>query len=54
MDIEFWSKKLKGRDHLEDLHIDDRIISEWLLGKYSGKEWNGFIWFRMRTSGTFS
>jgi hypothetical protein len=30
------SGKLKGRDHSEDLGVDGRIISEWLLGKWSG------------------
>jgi hypothetical protein len=24
---------LKGRDHLEDLGIDKKIILEWILGK---------------------
>jgi hypothetical protein len=28
-----WSENLKGRDHLEDLGIDGRIISEWILEK---------------------
>jgi hypothetical protein len=27
--------KLKGRDHLEDLGIDGKRISERILGKYS-------------------
>jgi hypothetical protein len=27
------SENLKGRDHLEDLGIHDRIILEWILGK---------------------
>jgi len=29
---EFWSKNLKGKDHLEDLGIDGRIL-EWMLKK---------------------
>jgi hypothetical protein len=29
----FGQKKLKGRDHLDDLGIDGKIISEQLLGK---------------------
>jgi hypothetical protein len=24
---------LKGRDHSEDLHVDGKIILEWILGK---------------------
>jgi hypothetical protein len=29
----FWSENLKGRDHSEDLSVDERIILEWILGK---------------------
>jgi hypothetical protein len=29
----FWMENLKGRDHLEDLSIDGKIILEFILGK---------------------
>jgi len=29
----FWLKNLKGRDNLEDLDVDGKIILEWILGK---------------------
>jgi hypothetical protein len=29
----FWLENLKGRDHLGDLGINERIILEWILGK---------------------
>jgi hypothetical protein len=29
----FWFENLKGRDHLEDLGMDGKIILEWILGK---------------------
>jgi hypothetical protein len=29
----FWFENQKGRDHLEDLGIDGKIILEWILGK---------------------
>jgi hypothetical protein len=37
----FWLENLKGRDHLEDLCVDGRIILEWILGKigYEGVGW---------------
>jgi hypothetical protein len=44
---------LKGRDHSEDLGVYGRIILEWILEKYSGKVWTGFIWHRIWTSGGF-
>jgi hypothetical protein len=36
MHTKFWLENMKGRDHLEDVGIDDRI-SEWIPGKYNGK-----------------
>jgi hypothetical protein len=37
MFIKFWSENLKGRDHSEDLGVDERIILEWILGEWCGK-----------------
>jgi len=28
-----------------------RVIVEWILEKYDGNLWAGFIWHRIRTSG---
>jgi hypothetical protein len=47
----FYLKNLKGQDHLEDLGIYEKIILEWILRKYSGKVWTGFIWLRIGTLG---
>jgi len=47
----FWSEKLNGRDHSENLVIDGRIILEWILRKFDGKLRTGCIWFRVGTSG---
>jgi hypothetical protein len=46
----FWLEKLKGKDHLEDLGIDGKIILELILGKQV-KGWAGCIWQGMGTSG---
>jgi hypothetical protein len=27
-----WVEKMKGRDHSENLGIDEKIILEWILG----------------------
>jgi hypothetical protein len=29
----FWLENLKGRDHLEALGVDGRVIFKWILGK---------------------
>jgi hypothetical protein len=33
MHTKVWSENLKGRDHLEDQGIDEKIIFERMLGK---------------------
>jgi hypothetical protein len=43
-------ENLKGRDHFEELDIDESIL-EGFLGKYGGKLWTGFMWFRIQTCG---
>jgi hypothetical protein len=30
-------ENLKGRNYLEDLGVDRKIILEWILGKWGGK-----------------
>jgi hypothetical protein len=35
----FGQKNLRGRDNLEDLGIDEKVILEQILGKKSGKVW---------------
>jgi hypothetical protein len=42
--LKFWWESLKGRDHLEDLDIDRRIILKCILGKYGVRMWTRFIW----------
>jgi hypothetical protein len=37
----FLSENLKGRDYLEDLLLDGKIIIEWFLGK---EGWEGMDW----------
>jgi hypothetical protein len=29
---------------------DEKIILEWILGKYAGKVWAGCMWLRIRNS----
>jgi len=44
MHMKFWSENLKGRDHLEDLGIGERIILEWIL---KHMEWKGVDWMEL-------
>jgi hypothetical protein len=36
---------------MEDLDVDGRIKTDWILGKQGKKVWTRFTWFRIRTSG---
>jgi hypothetical protein len=47
----FQLENLKGRDHLEDLDVDERIILGRILEKYCWNAWTGFIWLRIASSG---
>jgi hypothetical protein len=33
MHTKFWSEDLKGRNHVEDLGIDGKIILDYIIGK---------------------
>jgi hypothetical protein len=48
----FQSEKMKGKDHLDNLHTG-RIILSWFYRPQSMKLWTGFIWLRIRSSGRF-
>jgi hypothetical protein len=42
---------LKGRDHLADLGVDERITLIWILKKQDVTVWAGFMWLRTGTRG---
>jgi hypothetical protein len=46
MHTEFWWRKRKKRDYVEDTRVDIRIILKWILRKYDGKQWTSLIWLR--------
>jgi hypothetical protein len=37
--VGLWLECLKERDHLEDLSIEQRMISEWILKKWDEMAW---------------
>jgi hypothetical protein len=47
----FWLVSLKGRDHLEHLGVDGRILLNWILEKQDLGVWIGFIWLRTGAGG---
>jgi hypothetical protein len=34
-----WSESMEGRDHLEDLGVDGRIVFKQMFGKEDGRVW---------------
>jgi hypothetical protein len=47
MHTKFWTENLQGRDHLEDLEPEGRVILAWILGIKGAKAWTGRIWLRV-------
>jgi len=41
----------KFEDHLEDLCIAGKIILKWIIKKFNGMSWTGFICLRIRKTG---
>ena len=47
MNSKFRSEYRKGRDHLEDLDVDEKLIWKIILKKCGGRIWTGFSWLRL-------
>jgi hypothetical protein len=44
-----FGRKPEGKNHLEDLDIEGRIKSKWILEKQGGNLWSESIWLRTET-----
>jgi hypothetical protein len=51
MHTEFWLEILKKWNCLENLSLPSRTVLKWILKKQDGREWTGFIWLGIETSG---
>jgi hypothetical protein len=51
MRTKFWSKNLKGKDHVDDLGLGANIMLEWIFGKGGWKLFITCLWLRVGTSG---
>lgn len=50
MHLRFWWKKLRKRDHLENLSLNGKIIIEHIINKSVGMALIGVIWLRIGTN----
>jgi hypothetical protein len=46
-----WWGKLRERDNLKDIGVDERIILKLVFKKWNGWAWTGVIWLRIETGG---
>jgi len=51
MHTKFWSDDLKGKEHMQDLGTEGKIILQCILEKKCGKVRSEIIWLMTGTSG---
>jgi hypothetical protein len=47
----FWRESPREGDHLEDQGVDEKMGSEWILGRLAWGVWIGCNWLRTETGG---
>jgi hypothetical protein len=43
MHIGYWWESQKVKDHYEDIYVGGRVILKWILERWDGVVWTGFI-----------
>jgi hypothetical protein len=51
MHTKLWTENVNRRENSEDLGVVRKKLLEWILEKYGGKAWTGFIWLKIGNSG---
>ena len=46
-----WWENVMGKDNLENLGIDGKVILRRIFRKWNGGAWTGLIWLRIETGG---
>ena len=49
--VSWLRRDARGRDHLEDLGVDERIILRWIFRKWDVWVWTRLSWLRIGTVG---
>ena len=49
--IQGFGGKTSGKDNLEDLDVNGKVILKWIIKKWTGEAWTGLNWLRIWTGG---
>ena len=44
-------RRPEGKNHLEDLGVEERIMLKWIFKTWNAEAWTGLIWPRTGTGG---